>query len=51
MMAVTGRQVGRSVPRLEGAAKVTGRVPCSACGLSKRHLFDKASGARLTDPC
>src|SRR5438132_11181531 len=26
MMAVTGRQVGRSVPRLEGAAKVTGRA-------------------------
>jgi uncharacterized protein (TIGR00269 family) len=25
------------------AAKVTGRVPCSACGLSKRHLFDKAA--------
>lgn len=22
------------------AAKVTGRVPCSACGMSKRHLFD-----------
>lgn len=25
------------------AAKVTGRVPCSACGLSKRHLFDQAA--------
>ena len=25
------------------AAKVTKRVPCSACGLSKRHLFDKAA--------
>lgn len=25
------------------AAKVTGRVPCSACGLSKRHLFDRAA--------
>lgn len=25
------------------AAAVTGRVPCSACGLSKRHLFDKAA--------
>ena len=25
------------------AAKVTRRVPCSACGLSKRHLFDKAA--------
>jgi len=24
------------------AAAVTGRVPCSACGLSKRHLFDAA---------
>jgi tRNA-5-methyluridine54 2-sulfurtransferase len=25
------------------AAKVTRRVPCSACGLTKRHLFDKAA--------
>ena len=25
------------------AAEVTRRVPCSACGLSKRHLFDKAA--------
>lgn len=25
------------------AARVTKRVPCSACGLSKRHLFDKAA--------
>ena len=25
------------------AAKVTRRAPCSACGLSKRHLFDKAA--------
>jgi uncharacterized protein (TIGR00269 family) len=25
------------------AAKVTRRVPCSACGLSKRHLFDKTA--------
>lgn len=25
------------------AAKATRRVPCSACGLSKRHLFDKAA--------
>ncbi len=25
------------------AAKVTRRVPCSACGLSKRHLFDQAA--------
>jgi uncharacterized protein (TIGR00269 family) len=25
------------------AAKVTRRVPCSACGLSKRHLFDEAA--------
>ena len=25
------------------AAVVTHRVPCSACGLSKRHLFDKAA--------
>jgi uncharacterized protein (TIGR00269 family) len=25
------------------AARATRRVPCSACGLSKRHLFDKAA--------
>lgn len=25
------------------AAHRTGRVPCSACGLSKRHLFDRAA--------
>ncbi len=25
------------------AAATTGRVPCSACGLSKRHLFDRAA--------
>jgi uncharacterized protein (TIGR00269 family) len=25
------------------ATKVTGRVPCSACGMSKRHLFDKGA--------
>jgi tRNA-5-methyluridine54 2-sulfurtransferase len=25
------------------AAKATKRVPCSACGLSKRHLFDQAA--------
>ena len=25
------------------AAKATRRVPCSACGLSKRHLFDQAA--------
>ncbi len=25
------------------AADVTGRAPCSACGLSKRHLFDRAA--------
>ena len=25
------------------AAEATRRVPCSACGLSKRHLFDKAA--------
>jgi uncharacterized protein (TIGR00269 family) len=25
------------------AAKATKRVPCSACGLTKRHLFDKAA--------
>jgi uncharacterized protein (TIGR00269 family) len=33
-------QHGYDVPT---AAKVTGRVPCSACGLSKRHLFDSAA--------
>ncbi len=31
---------GTDVPT---AAKVTRRVPCSACGLSKRHLFDRAA--------
>ncbi len=25
------------------AASVTGRAPCSACGLSKRHVFDQAT--------
>jgi uncharacterized protein (TIGR00269 family) len=25
------------------AAKVTKRVPCSACGMSKRHIFDEAA--------
>lgn len=25
------------------AAKATGRVPCSACGTSKRHVFDRAA--------
>ena len=25
------------------AARATGRVPCSACGLSKRHIFDDAA--------
>ena len=25
------------------AARATGRVPCSACGMSKRHLFDRAA--------
>lgn len=25
------------------AARATGRVPCSACGMSKRHLFDQAA--------
>jgi len=28
---------------IPGAAEVTRRVPCSACGLSKRHLFNKAA--------
>lgn len=26
---------------IPGAAKATRRVPCSACGLTKRHLFDR----------
>ncbi|MBX7161362.1 MAG: adenine nucleotide alpha hydrolase family protein, partial [Acidimicrobiia bacterium] len=33
-------QYGYDVPT---AAKVTKRVPCSACGMSKRHLFDEAA--------
>jgi uncharacterized protein (TIGR00269 family) len=33
-------ELGYDVPT---AAKVTRRVPCSACGLSKRHLFDRAA--------
>ncbi len=33
-------EYGYDVPT---AAQVTKRVPCSACGLSKRHLFDKAA--------
>jgi tRNA A58 N-methylase Trm61/tRNA(Ile)-lysidine synthase TilS/MesJ len=31
------------------AAKVTRRVPCSACGLSKRHLFDEAARTKGYD--
>jgi uncharacterized protein (TIGR00269 family) len=31
---------GYDVP---AASRATGRVPCSACGLSKRHLFDRAA--------
>lgn len=33
-------EYGYDVPT---AAKATRRVPCSACGLSKRHLFDRAA--------
>ena len=33
-------EYGYDVPT---AAKVTKRVPCSACGMSKRHLFDEAA--------
>jgi uncharacterized protein (TIGR00269 family) len=33
-------EFGFDIPR---AAQVTKRVPCSACGLSKRHLFNKAA--------
>ena len=29
------------------AARATRRVPCSACGLSKRHLFDRATQDEL----
>ena len=29
---------------IRGAARAAKRVPCSACGLSKRHLFDEAAG-------
>ena len=33
-------EYGYDVPT---AAKVTKRVPCSACGMSKRHVFDRAA--------
>jgi uncharacterized protein (TIGR00269 family) len=33
-------QFGYDIPT---AARATRRVPCSACGLSKRHLFDQAA--------
>src|SRR6185436_12657386 len=33
-------EYGYDVPT---AARATRRVPCSSCGLSKRHLFDKAA--------
>jgi tRNA-5-methyluridine54 2-sulfurtransferase len=33
-------EYGYDVPT---AARATKRVPCSACGISKRHLFDKAA--------
>ena len=33
-------EYGYDVPT---ASKATKRVPCSACGISKRHLFDKAA--------
>lgn len=36
------RDHGFDVPT---AARTTKRVPCSACGLSKRHLFDEAARA------
>ena len=29
---------------IRSAARASKRVPCSACGLSKRHLFDEAAG-------
>lgn len=31
------------------AAKATGRVPCSACGMSKRHIFDQIAGDEKYD--
>ncbi len=34
------RDLGFDVP---GGAAAAGRVPCSACGLSKRHLFNQAA--------
>jgi uncharacterized protein (TIGR00269 family) len=34
------RDHGYDIPT---GAQVAGRAPCSACGLSKRHLFDKAA--------
>ena len=34
------QEYGYDIPT---AASATRRVPCSACGLSKRHLFDKAA--------
>lgn len=34
------RDLGYDIPT---AAAATRRVPCSACGLSKRHLFDRAA--------
>ena len=37
---------GYDVPK---AAAVTRRVPCSACGLSKRHLFDRVARDRNVD--
>ena len=36
------REHGFTVP---GAAESTNRVPCSACGLSKRHIFDSVASA------
>ncbi len=37
------QEFGYTIPM---AADTTGRVPCSACGLSKRHLFDRAAVER-----
>jgi tRNA(Ile)-lysidine synthase TilS/MesJ len=37
------QEFGYTIPT---AAGTTGRVPCSACGLSKRHLFDRAAVKR-----
>ena len=41
--AARGRPPGRVRLRHPDGAEATRRAPCSACGLSKRHLFDQAA--------